>query len=209
MARKPMQLNDAQRKLVEDNIGLVVYTLRREFGDAYANDDDNVAEGMYALCRAAACFDAGAGTKFSVYAYRAIKNWMHVIARNAGMQKRKTGHKILSLDAQIRSRSDKSGETIGDHLKDHKPGPDVIAENTINAELYGNLLRRISAECPLVVGAMRADKKSAYFQRIAIEQSVTRQAVSARYKTQHRRLREKYIAEYKKLMYGDEKKKEG
>lgn len=205
MARRPIRLNDAQRKLVEENIGLVVYTLRREFGQAYASDDDNISEGMYALCRAAACYDSAAGAKFTTYAYRAIKTWAHVMARSAGMKKRNAGMRPISLDAPIRDRrKGKPSEVVGDVVKDDSPGPDILAENSINSEIFGELIRKISEEWPIVVGALSAGKKSAYFETMAVRQNVTRQAVEQKFRRQHGHTLRKYSREYRRIMYGNE-----
>lgn len=203
--RRPIRLNDEQRKLVEENIGLVIYTLRKEYGHDYASDDDNIAEGMYALCRAAACFDVSTGAKFSSYAYRAIANWPKVLARNANMYKRKVDRPHVSLDAPARIDGQKElGKTVGDLIRDNRPGPDERAEETINAEVYRGLILQIANEYPLVVAALQVEKRSAYFTAIANRENVCRQAVDSRYQRQRRCVLKKYAKEYRRIMYGGE-----
>lgn len=64
-------MNDEQRKLAEENMGIVFYTLKKYFGGITA-DEDLVSAGYEGLCIAAEGFDPERG-KFSTYAAQCIR----------------------------------------------------------------------------------------------------------------------------------------
>lgn len=69
-------LTDEQRALVEDNMKLVPYMLKRfdvPYQKMISDEDDLMQIGYLALCMAAIAYDAAYG-KFSTYACAAIKN---------------------------------------------------------------------------------------------------------------------------------------
>ena len=66
-------LNDAQRKLVEDNQKLVYWVIARKF-PWLTQDEDLQSVGTIGLCKAAEYFDESKGYNFSTYAHRIILN---------------------------------------------------------------------------------------------------------------------------------------
>lgn len=200
-----LRLNDAQRRLAEENIGLVYYTLRREFGEKYVRDKDNIAEGMYALCCAAANYDTGNGVTFATFAYRVIKNRMHTLARHNKYQKRKANQRPLSLDALISSPADMpTGQTVSSLAKADLISLDAQPEDIIDRIAYRALIGEIKGRYPMVVDALEADKKSAYIKALMEKERVTRQAISRKYNHQLKRVRQAYGRRYRQMMYGDE-----
>lgn len=168
MPKRPAQvrLNETQRQLVEDNIALVIYTLRREFGRDYAKDEDNIAEGMFALCCAAASYDARNRATFATYAYRVIKNRMHVIARNNGMQKRKPDQSPISLDALIRDAKNAPTKlSAGDCIKSQPGDLGMHPEDIVDHIAYTALIDDIKGRYPMVVDVLLADKKVCMLRR--------------------------------------------
>ncbi len=76
------RMTDEQRRLVEENMGLVGLHIRRHVGglDRPTRDrewDDLFQEGCLGLVRAAKSFDAGKGVSFSAYAMRRIQAAVH------------------------------------------------------------------------------------------------------------------------------------
>lgn len=62
------RLNDDQRRMVEDNINLVHYAIKKNFFGITKSYDDYFQEGCIGLCQAALRFDPDLGYKFSTYA---------------------------------------------------------------------------------------------------------------------------------------------
>jgi len=66
-------LNEEQKKLVEDNIALVHFTLRKHFSASLAKDEDIISAGYEGLCIAAGKYDPERGA-FSSLAVQCIRN---------------------------------------------------------------------------------------------------------------------------------------
>lgn len=75
-----MGLNDEQRKLAEDNMGLVYFTISKYY-KSLVGDEDVISAGMEGLCIAAEKFDPGRG-KFSTYAVAVIRNLIRTEIRS-------------------------------------------------------------------------------------------------------------------------------
>ena len=74
-----IQMNEDQKKLVEENLSLVGQTIARHirYNETICDmgSDDLYQEGCWALCRAAVTYDqTGRGTPFSAYARPVIRN---------------------------------------------------------------------------------------------------------------------------------------
>lgn len=85
-------LDDAQRKLVEDNIGLV-YNQVHKRGIV---DEDLIQEGMIGLCNAARFYSPEFGVKFSTYASSYI--WAALFGTYSDKKYRKNAALTDSLD---------------------------------------------------------------------------------------------------------------
>lgn len=68
-------LNEEQKKLVEDNIALVHFTLRKHFSASLSRDEDIISAGYEGLCIAAGKFDPKKGA-FSSLAVQCIRNYI-------------------------------------------------------------------------------------------------------------------------------------
>lgn len=70
-------MNIQQKKLVENNLNLVHYTIHTFFPDVETSGhlyDECYAQGCEALCRAASAYDESRGVQFSSFAVIVIKN---------------------------------------------------------------------------------------------------------------------------------------
>lgn len=85
-------LTDEQRKLVEDNIGLVYAQVHKRG----ITDEDLISEGMLALVNAARYFSPDFGVKFSTYATSYI--WAALFGTYADKKHRKYAANTCSLD---------------------------------------------------------------------------------------------------------------
>jgi hypothetical protein len=110
-------LTDEQRKLVEDNVALVPFVLRK-YGTGGSDWDDAVGDGYCGLIRAAQRFDP-TKARFSTYAVRWIragvqqgrlvaegKNFRRAMGSGRGTAFRTAWHRPVSLDAPIAGMDD-------------------------------------------------------------------------------------------------------
>ena len=81
-----VRMTEKQKKLVEDNIQLVGYTMHEKFNRIYHDDDDDMYQvGCMGLCKAAIVFDENRNVKFSTFAVWCIFHEMiHYIERKNG-----------------------------------------------------------------------------------------------------------------------------
>lgn len=98
--KKYVPLTTRQQALVEENMQLVHWTLRRSidinenvYGMGY---DDLFQEGCEALCNAAASYDDQAGVQFSTYAGTVIRN--HLLDHCRSLQAKRRSASVISLD---------------------------------------------------------------------------------------------------------------
>lgn len=95
-------LTDEQRKLVEDNLPLVTYTIKKyypDFARLPIEYEDLKGYGYYALCNAAETFDTSKGFSFSTHACSVIRGYLSKELRKLRQDKRKVILNKLSLDA--------------------------------------------------------------------------------------------------------------
>ena len=98
--KKYVPLTASQQVLVEENMQLVHWTLRRCIdvnesicGMGY---DDLFQEGCEALCHAAASYDTQAGAQFPTYAGTVIRN--HLLDHCRALQAKRRNAPVISLD---------------------------------------------------------------------------------------------------------------
>ena len=186
---KQTRLTDEQRKLVEENTRIVYYALRREFGDEFVCDEDNISEGFYALCRAAMMFDPEKGYKFSSYAYKAVVNRIRYLANRRKCKSRHQKRPNLSLDARIRGTE----YILADVISDKTPGPE---QNVLKEDLQkqmARLIEDIERDEPIVVGVLR-DKR--YVVNLSDTTGISHQAIYAKFKSRKGRINRKYRKRY-------------
>jgi RNA polymerase sporulation-specific sigma factor len=116
-------------KLVEDNIGLVHFIIRRYY-PTFASNEDVIQEGTLGLVKAANTFDESRGAKFSTYATMCIINQIRVWCRNNLKH-----NNVLSYDVTI---VDDVGEEIS--FLDLTIGDEDIDIDTINFKRFYNTL---------------------------------------------------------------------
>lgn len=95
-------LTDEQRKLVEDNLPLVTYTIKKyypDFARMPIEYEDLKGYGYYALCNAAETFDESKGFSFSTHACSVIRGYLSKELRKLRQDKRKVMLNKISLDA--------------------------------------------------------------------------------------------------------------
>ena len=78
------KLNDEQKKLVEDNIKLIYYTINRFFyGNLkYVDIEDLVGEGYIQLCLSSISYNKNLGYSFSTYFIKCYKNHLTKYLQN-------------------------------------------------------------------------------------------------------------------------------
>lgn len=104
-------MNDAQRKLVEENTGIVFAVVSREFLDKCAQGyrDEMVSIGNEALCRSAIEYDASKGVKYCTFAWRCVENAIRTFFR--GERKRENDISLEKVKFML-----ESGDDITDRL---------------------------------------------------------------------------------------------
>lgn len=98
-----IQMNEAQRALVEANLSLVGQTIARHIryneGICGMGYDDLYQEGCCALCRAAMTYDLAGQTPFSAYARPVIRN--HLLDHCRRVQRQWEHLPTVSLDVPV------------------------------------------------------------------------------------------------------------
>lgn len=131
-----MKLNDEQRKLVEDNIGLVYHTIKLVNGNIH--NIDLIEIGYIELCNAALLYNNQKGS-FSNFAVTVIKSGLTKEFELNCRNKRKTNYHCLSLNVPY---NDKNEEDYIDILPDHRNNIEEFIEiNSLN-HIYSRLLER-------------------------------------------------------------------
>ena len=112
-----MRDSEQVERLVEDNLGLVKFMVRKYYPDFIADDDDVIQSGNIGLFKAAKTWDETKG-KFSTYASKCIKNEVHTYLRDNVFNE----PPIYSLDfplSELPGFSDAT-MTFGDTIEDRK-----------------------------------------------------------------------------------------
>lgn len=107
-------MNDAQQKLVEDNLNLVHHVIWRYYS-SFRFDEDIVSCATMGLCKAALTWDESK-SKFTTYACSCIRNEIRM-----ELKSRQRRVETISLDTPI-----DEGLTIGDTIADIEETPKVI-----------------------------------------------------------------------------------
>lgn len=91
-------LTEEMRKLVEDNMSLVPYTMNKYLRRIYMDNDDKYSVACYGLCRAAETFNPNAGYTFSTYAIRCIISCVKRQTKYDLNSSRHSEHEPISLN---------------------------------------------------------------------------------------------------------------
>lgn len=125
------RLTDAQRALVEDNMGLVYQAVSDLFKGLYEYED-LVQVGSIGLCQAALGYRPDLGVEFSTFASVCIRK--QILRHNqiwTCRQKRDITKECYSLDERIRSGTDKLFVTHADMLVSHTDVEDVAIADSL------------------------------------------------------------------------------
>ena len=101
MRKRDYVLNDAQRKLVEENLPLVRFMVRKYYMGIPMEFEDKLSVGNIALCKAAANFNPNRGCKFSTYASNVIDWEMKRLYQFLCRQKRVDDADTISLNEAV------------------------------------------------------------------------------------------------------------
>lgn len=119
-------MNEEQRKLAEENIGIVYFTIKKYFYNV-KDDEDVIASGMEGLCIAAEGFDPERG-KFSTYAAQCIRNCVRTELRSR--QKHMTNVYLSNVTVSASSNAETSFE---EYHGDDDPGyEDILLSGQID-----------------------------------------------------------------------------
>ena len=136
------KLNDEQRKLVEDNEGLIWYIGSKYIGRGY-NPNEEYGELALGLCRAALSYNKDSGVKFSTYASAVLTNVVKTYFRLAQCDKRKISLDTISLEQEVYERD-------GDSLCiDDRLGTEYLEDSLVLFDLEDILNERELMVCKL------------------------------------------------------------
>lgn len=172
------KLNDAQRKLVEENLKLVRHTIKEYIGSKYVFDDDLVSIGYMGLCRAATLYDETTKVPFSSYAVRGILLMLKQEYRSLFAQRRKANTCAISLDIAASGEGEEM-EPLITLIVDQKADTEEEAMNSM-------LIEKIKAVAPTIY---KKCKEGLTHAEIASEEKVSTQTVSCTIRREQRKLR--------------------
>lgn len=121
-------MNQNRDKLVEDNLRLVHYILRKNFKVSSEWYDDCFQEGCMGLCLAAERFDESKGLQFATYASSYIMGYIQTFLRNNSLLK--VPRPLIDLNAKILKLQEEnlSPKEIQERLGiDHKKYSEAIS----------------------------------------------------------------------------------
>lgn len=170
------KLDDEGRKMVEDNMKLVPFTLAKYFGENTARDEDLVSIGNLALCQAAATFDPDRGIKFSSYAIKCIMNAIRTDGRKKYAAVKATGSDVISLN-QKASFDEEGAEEIMDLVPDKR----VNVEDEVLGGMFCEIVK------PLVPTFTEMMETGLEVRDLAHREKKTRQGIHSRMQREFRR----------------------
>lgn len=141
-----IRLNDEQRKLAEENMALVPFTIKRYLGAKHVFNDDLRSIGYIGLCKAAKHYLPDKGITFASYAVRLILNELKMDWRYRKVSKRLLDETHDSLDRVVYSDPEE-GITLKYFVVDERADTEKeVFENELLVrvkEIAPNLYRRV------------------------------------------------------------------
>lgn len=180
-----MRLSDKQKKLVEANVFLVPFVVKKYLALLDMDFEDMVSVGYYGLCRAALCFNPSRNCTFSTYATKVI---IATIKRDIEYNcrlKRGGGIKPVSIDAMEEDAEDGESTEYFKYIWDR--GVNVEAE-AINNVLYSPIWK-------LAPVFYKLQKRGMLEKELGKELGISGQAVNLRKKTELKKVKQ-YIEKY-------------
>lgn len=177
------KMTTSERKLVEDNIGLVYSSIRQRYGSRYMFDDDTVSVGMFGICKAAQKWNQAVGP-FAPFAIKIICNEIDKQYRYDRRKKRRPDLPVLSLDVED-SRLDGDDDSVHYLSESIWDGYNLENEVVNSAIMSSNILDIVKREAPITTrviigGERRADIAKEYGvsqQRITQKMNVEKEHV--------------------------------
>lgn len=171
-------LTDEQRKLVEGNLALVPYTIKKyypNFARMPIEYEDLKGHGYCALCNAAETFDTSKGFSFSTYACSVIRGYIFHELRKLRQDNRKIMLNKLSLDAVYAFRGGRK-ERLADCLSDNcMPLDERVAQKIVLDRAFDKIRSMPDGDVILAILTKQVVRKEAEKSI-----SVSRQTVSNR-----------------------------
>lgn len=130
-----MRLNEEQRKMVQDNHGLIYYVA----GQLGVDVDEWYDTFAYGMCKAAYSFKEDRNSKFSTYAVFIMKRQFYIEKAYSTRKKRFPEHCPLSLEMPINSYPEKEitlGETIESGFNVAETVEDLLIAESVESFLH-------------------------------------------------------------------------
>lgn len=172
-------LDEASKKLAEDNVYLVKYIVdKRFFRTPSVDSDDLISIGNIALCRAAAKYKPDKGVKFHTYAAKSIINEIAKEFIRMSRQKRGGGMNTISLNVEIStSTHEELIETIADDTVD-------IEEQVTDKIIYDSIAQYVPT-------FIEAERQGMNITEYAAKNNIPKSTAHARVQRELSRAREK------------------
>ena len=140
--RKKAPLNEEQRKLIEDNYGLINYFL--QFYDYDINEYDDIMGYCHLyICDAARLYDPSKGKKYSTYVGKTIRSAIYNYRRDKA---RSYGKELLTLDAPGYNHKGEEDEEFSD--KNTIPYIDKYSENYPEKVYFWEVYNQVLSSFP-------------------------------------------------------------
>lgn len=181
-----MKLNEEQRRLVEDNIGIVYNTIKLTNGNIH---DINLIEvGYIGLCKAALYYKrSNNNVNFTTYATACIQHEIfHQYHYNSSYNER-INNNLISLNSFIETKDETKIELI-ECIQDKNNFYDNF-ETTIYIQQIFQILENDNYAKEIILGYMNGKS----FKQIAKERNITPQAVSDKFNRTLTKLRKELI----------------
>lgn len=131
------RLSDQQRQLVEQNLGLVKYSIIHKYGISLLADEDLLQCGYLGLCQAASQFDPNRGVSFATFAYSCICNAVYIyLSHTQESLAAKYNVQLTSLNSRVIIDGDSYGEVV-DYVADPRVNVENMALNRVICDRIG------------------------------------------------------------------------
>ena len=181
-----MKLNEEQRKLVEDNIGIIYNTIKLTNGNIH--NIDLIEVGYIGLCKAALYYKKSYNdTNFSTYATTCIKHEICQQYQHNSSYNERMNNNLISLNSFIETDDGKRIELI-ECIQDTNNFYDNF-ETMIYIQQIFQILENDCYAKEVVLGYIMGKS----FKQIAKERNTTPQAVSDKFKRTLNKLRKELI----------------
>lgn len=181
-----MKLNDEQRKLIEDNIKLVYYSIKLVNGSV--RNIDLIEAGYIGICKAALNYNVEYNnTPFATYATYCIKNEVLNQYRHNNSLNKKMNDNTISLNSFVEIEDGKEIELI-ECIQDKKDQYKDFETKIYMKQIF-DLLDKDEYAKEIIIGYINGKS----FKEIAKEKNITYQAVYDKFNKTIKKLRKELI----------------